>query len=55
MSIHERIAAALGWTLRDVNSMSMQSLRELVRPVDPSLAADITQHITSGAYIVRRG
>jgi len=49
--IHDRIAKALGWPVRDVQSLSLQSLRELVRPVSPKLVAEIDREIRSGAYI----
>ena len=32
--LHDRIAKTLGWSTRDVQSLSMQSLHDLVRP-DP--------------------
>lgn len=49
--LHERAAKALGWSVRDAQSLSMQSLRELVRPVDPALARAMDYMIQSGAYI----
>lgn len=52
MSLHERIARALGWTVKDAQSLSMAALRDLVRPVDPCLAEDISDHIQSGRYIL---
>lgn len=36
-----RIAKALGWTQAEVGQFSLPALRELVRPVDSRLAADI--------------
>lgn len=54
MRLYERIAEALGWTLPQVQSMSAQSLRELVRPVNANLAAELTHSIASGAYVARR-
>jgi hypothetical protein len=50
--LHDRIAKALGWSTRDVQSLSMQSLRDLVRPVDADLAREMDYVIQSGAYIV---
>lgn len=50
-TIHARIAEALGWTEKDVKSFSFQSLRELVRPVNPKLAAEMDEAIRSGSYI----
>jgi hypothetical protein len=52
MSIHERIATALGWTEAEVKSFSFQSLREVVRPVSPKLAAELDEAIRSGSYII---
>lgn len=49
--LHDRIAKALGWSTRDVQSLSMQSLRDLVRPVDPQLAQEMSYVIQSGRYI----
>ncbi len=50
-SLHERAAAALGWPVRDTQSMSLHALRELVRPVNPGLANEISMAIESGSYI----
>lgn len=49
--LHERAAKALGWSVRDAQSLSMQSLRDLVRPVDSALAREMDYMIQSGAYI----
>jgi hypothetical protein len=49
--LHERVAKALGWSVKDAQSLSMQALRELVRPVDPGLAREMDHLIQSGAYI----
>lgn len=48
VKLQERIAEKLGWTLKDVQSMSLQSLRENVRPVSPKLANELTTFIRSG-------
>lgn len=53
MTLTERVAAALGWSVEDVQSMSYQSLRDLVRPVSEKLAAELTSAMRSGAYIGR--
>lgn len=53
MTLHARIAEALGWTVRDARSLSLQSLRELVRPTHPNLAEQISCEIRSGR-VVRR-
>lgn len=49
--LHGRIAKALGWSMRDVKSMSLASLRALVRKVDPKLADEISQTIQGGHHI----
>jgi len=49
--LHERAAKKLGWSVRDVRSLSMKSLRDLVRPVDLDLAREMDYVIQSGAYI----
>lgn len=49
--LHDRAARVLGWSPADVRSLSMHSLRELVRPVDPALADEISLAIQSGAYV----
>lgn len=51
MSLHKKIAKVLGWSTNETHGFSLQSLRELVRPVDPKLADEISQRITSGDYI----
>ena len=53
-SLHDRIAAALGWSARDVRSMSLHSLREMVRG-QPKLVAEIDQAIRGGGYITGGG
>ena len=57
MSLHARIAKALGWTEAEVKSFSFQALREIVRPVDPKLADELSEELRSGRYIIgeRRG
>ncbi len=52
MILHERIAAALGWTVSDARSFSLSALREMVRPVSPKLAHEIIQVIHSSACVV---
>ena len=49
--LHDRIAKALGWSTRDAQSLSMASLRELVRPVDPKLAREMDYVIQSGVHL----
>ena len=49
--LHDRVAKVLGWSTKDVQSMSMQSLRDLVRPVDADLARQMDYVIQSGAYV----
>lgn len=50
--MHKRIAAALGWTVEQTRSFSLQALRELVRPVDPALADEISKVVQSGWVVV---
>jgi hypothetical protein len=50
-AIQERVCDALGWSLKDVQSCSFASLRELVRVSHPELAALIADAIRSGSYI----
>lgn len=52
--LHERIAKRLGWTKKETESLSLQALRDLVRPVDAKLAHEITRAIESGDYLTRR-
>lgn len=40
MTLHERIAALLGWKVEDTQSFSLLALRELVRTAPPSKARD---------------
>lgn len=51
MTLHERIALALGWTVADVQSFSMPALRDLVRPVSQKLAHEISEHIRTGGVL----
>jgi hypothetical protein len=45
LGIQKRVAKALGWSLQDVQSMSLASLREQVRPVNAKLAHELTEAI----------
>jgi hypothetical protein len=38
----ERVSKALNWPIEDVRSMSTASLREVVRPVSPKLAHELS-------------
>ena len=49
--LYDRAARALGWNPTDVHAVSMQTLRDLVRPVDPDLAQEIGLLIQSGVYV----
>ena len=51
--MHERIAAALGWTVSETQSFSLATLREMVRTVSPKLAHEITVLIETGTYLVQ--
>ena len=50
-NLHPRIAKALGWTLEKTRTLSLPNLRELVRPVDPKLAEEISRVVQSGSFI----
>lgn len=54
MTLHERIAEALGWTLAETHSFSLATLRECVRHVNPKLATEIDAVINTGSHIVER-
>lgn len=53
MTLHERIAAALGWSVADCQSFSLQALRDMVRPVSEKLAHEITI-VISGSVVTRK-
>lgn len=42
-NLHQRIADTLGWSMGSVRSMSLVTLREMVRTESPKLAHEITQ------------
>jgi len=46
-TLHERIAQCLGWTVDQLQSFSLTSLRDLVQPVSKELAEEITKEIKS--------
>ena len=49
LSLHARIAKALGsWTEEQAKTFSLHALRDLVRPVSPKLAHEITLAIEKG-------
>jgi hypothetical protein len=50
--LHEKIAAALGWSERDVTSFSLKSLEPLVRPVDAALADAINTHVREERHVL---
>ena len=52
MSLHARIAGALGWTIEETRQFSLVALRDLVRPVDPKLADEISEVVQSGRVIL---
>jgi hypothetical protein len=53
-TMKQRIAETLNWSIADANSLSFHSLRDLVRPLDPKLADEISDAIKTGAYITDR-
>lgn len=50
MTLHQRIAEALGWPLQDVRGFSLATLRDLVQ--DPGLKADISKVLAEGSHIL---
>jgi hypothetical protein len=50
-TLHDRAAHVLDWPIEDVRSMSLQSLREHVRYVDPRLAEAISDEVSSGRHV----
>jgi hypothetical protein len=50
-TLHHRIARALGWTLADVQSFSLPTLREMLRTVNPKLAHDVTSAMRGPGYV----
>lgn len=52
--LYRDAARVLGWTVEQTHSISLASLRELVRPVDPALAEDISRVIAAGSHVARR-
>lgn len=54
MTLKSRIAAALSWSERDVNSFSLAMLREIVRPVSPKLAAECSESIRTGTVLLSK-
>jgi hypothetical protein len=49
--IHERIAEALGWTVKETQGFSLAALKEFVRVKDPVLAQDIAVYMQTGRHI----
>lgn len=49
MSLHERIAKHLGWTIKECQSFSLQALRDIV--TDAKLRYELTEVIQTGRYI----
>ena len=54
MTLHEQCAEALGWSVEEARSFSLQGLRELVRVVRPKLAEEISKQIAAGSVLVER-
>lgn len=51
--LHAKIAVALSWCDAEMRSVSLQSLRDLVRPLRPELADEISEAIQTGRVVVR--
>jgi len=54
LELQQRVAVALNWSIDDVNSFSLLSLRDIVRPHNPRLAYEISCAIQNGDYILGR-
>jgi hypothetical protein len=52
-SLHERVAAVLHWSEREVHSVPLAALRDLVRPVDPRLADELSEVLRRGTHLKR--
>lgn len=53
--LRARIAKALGWTQAEVGQFSLPALRELVRPIDKKLTADIEEVVAGAKHWTRKG
>ena len=51
LSLQSKIAAALGWSLSDVQSFSLPAIREMVRLNHPNLAEEISESIRYGYHL----
>lgn len=52
-TLHERIAQVLNWSVVDVRSFSLISLRDLVRPLNAKLASEMDEIVRSGRVILQ--
>lgn len=52
MTLHERLAEKLGWTVEETRGFSLATLREFVRVKHPKLAAEISEVIRTGRHIL---
>lgn len=52
MTLHERIAECLGWSVKDTQSFSLAALREMVAPKSSKLAYFITEEIRTGRHLI---
>jgi hypothetical protein len=52
--LHDRIAEALNWNIEETWGFSLAAMRDLVRPVDPELAQDITLAIEGIGHVARK-
>jgi hypothetical protein len=53
-SLAIRIAKQLNWSLAQVQSFSLPALRDLVRPVNPTLANEISHVIQKAEHVAPR-
>ncbi len=52
MSLRERIAHVLGWTVEDTKSFSLNQLRAWIRGKDPELEADLDDLQREGRHLL---
>lgn len=51
--LHQRIASTLQWPLEEVQSFSLPTLRELIRPLSSKLVHEISSFMRSAEYVAR--
>lgn len=54
MTLHQKIAKTLGWSIKDTKTFDLPTLRELVRPFNRSLAEEVSQVIKEGSHLTEK-